>query len=93
MSMMFWDKKKSMDSILQKRKSGGGPIEVGPVPMKNENVSDKDGVPDARMSAAEDVMGAFHEKSAEKLMRALANFNDIHASSPHSMDPRDDEKV
>lgn len=75
--MMMHDDKKALMTIMSKRKKGGA--EASAAPMKTENVSDEDGVPDGRHAAAQDMISAFHEKSPEKLMAAMANFHDLHA--------------
>lgn len=87
---MLWDKKKAMQTMIAKRRDGGGPMEVGPAPMKNEVVKTEDGEIDGRHMAAQDVMAAFHEKSSEKLMRSLADFMDLHLAQPEKQDPRED---
>lgn len=90
---MMFDKKQAMQTIMRKRKEGGGPIEAGPVPMKPQHMKDEEGMPDAKHSAAQDMIGAFHEKDAGKLMEALGNFMDLHSVADWKRDPRDDEKV
>lgn len=87
---MLWDKKKAMQTMIAKRKPGGGAMEVGPAPMKNEIVKDVEGEIDGRHMAAQDMMAAFHEKSSEKLMQSLSNFMDLHLAQPEKQDPRED---
>lgn len=48
------------------------------VPMASEVTKTEDGEIDGRHIAAQDMLGAMHEKSPQKLMEALANFIDIH---------------
>lgn len=87
---MLWDKKKAMGTLIAKRKENGGPREVGPAPMQNEIVKDQDGELDGRHMASQDMLAAFHEKSADKLMQALSNFMDLHLAQPEKKDPRED---
>lgn len=50
-------------------------------PMANEAPArDASGDIDGRHVAAQDIIAAIHEKSANKLMEALANFHDMHAA-------------
>lgn len=86
---MMWDRKKQIGALVQKRREGGGPIEISASPMKSEVVKDEDGMPDGRHMAAQDMMGAMAEKSPEKLMTALANFMDLHLAQPAKDDPRE----
>jgi hypothetical protein len=75
--MFMWDSKKKLQTMLQKRNKAGD-IVSGPMPMKPEVSLDEGGEIDQRHVAAQDVMAAFHEKSAEKLKGALSNFMDLH---------------
>lgn len=75
--MLMQDEKKAAMTIIRKRAEAGAPAMAAP--MKQENVSDEDGMPDGRHAAAQDMIAAFHEKSAEKLMQAMGNFHDLHA--------------
>lgn len=90
MSSMMWDRKKQMGALMQKRKAGGGPLEIAASPMKDEVVKTEDGMPDGRHMAAQDMMGAMAEKSPEKLMQALSDFMDLHLAQPAKQDPRED---
>lgn len=85
----MWDKKQAMQTMLQKRRSGGGPIEASATEMKPEVVKDEDGEMDGRHMAAQDMMSAMNEKSPEKLMQSLANFMDLHLAQPEKEDPRE----
>ena len=69
-----------MQTMIARRKSGGGPIELGPMSMKPEIVRDEDGDIDGRHLAAQDMMMAMKEGSAEKFHGALQNYLDIHNS-------------
>lgn len=51
---------------------------MGPAPMKPEVVMNEGGEVDGRHLAAQDILGAHHEKSPEKLMEALSNFINLH---------------
>ena len=90
---MMFDKKRAMQTIMQKRGAKGGALEMKPTPMKPEIVKDEDGLPDGKHLAAQDMIAAFHEKSADKLMQALGNFMDLHSVADKKRDPRDDEEV
>lgn len=77
--MMFDDdNKKIATAILSKRKPDGDRISQSP--MKSEVIKDEDGVPDGRHLAAQDMIAAFHEKSAERLNQALQSWSAIHNS-------------
>lgn len=76
--MIIHDEKKALMTIMRRR-GKKGEVLAGPAPMKTESVKDEDGEVDGRHAAAEDAIAAFHEKSPEKLMQALANFHDLHA--------------
>lgn len=73
-----------MATILSKRTPKGD--KVSEAPMKPESVKDEHGEVDGRHVAAQDIIAAMHEKSADKLMQALANFHDLHstASKPNT---------
>lgn len=75
---MFWDEKKNITTIMSKRKPDGEKISAAP--MKVEVVKDEDGKVDGRHEAAQDILAAIHEKSADKLNQALQNHYDLHAS-------------
>lgn len=90
MSAMVWDAKKMMSTLMQKRKSGGGPIEMGPTKMNPEEHMSEGGEIDGRHVAAQDVMMAMDSKSPEKLMKALANYIDLHLAAPPKEDPREE---
>lgn len=75
--MMMHDEKKALMTIMRKRSEAGAPAMSAP--MKQESVKSEDGEPDGRHAAAQDMMSAFHEKSAEKLMEAMINFHELHA--------------
>lgn len=78
--MIMPDDKKRIATIIASRKNAKGESS-GAAPMNVESVRDEaGGAPDGRHIAAQELLMAIHEKSAEKLMNALANFQDIHAS-------------
>ncbi len=76
--MFFDDHKKAITTMMSKRGAKGGEKLMENVPMKNEVVMDEGGEVDGRHVAAQDMIGAFHEKSPQKLMDALMSFMDIH---------------
>lgn len=80
MSVMMWDKNKALQTIMKKRKAGGGEIVAGPAPMNEEVVKDEEGNLDGLHLASQDIMAAFHEKSAEKLNSALKNYLDLYSN-------------
>lgn len=55
---------------------------LGKAEMKPEIVKTEDGDLDGRHLAAQEMMMALSEKSPEKLMRALGNFQDLHSTMP-----------
>lgn len=82
--MMMFDRKKSLQTIMQKRMAGGGEVVAGPTPMNEERSREEDGSPDLLHLASQNVMDAFHSKSAEKLKSSLSNFLDLHMSQKDS---------
>lgn len=88
--MMMHDQKKAVMTIMKKRSSKGEHI-AGPTPMRAENVKTSDMEPDGRHFAAQDMISAFHEKSAANLMTALSNFIDLHGMKPGSSAPESEE--
>jgi effector-binding domain-containing protein len=81
--MFLDDIKKNAMTIIGRRKPSGERT-MAPTPMKAEEVKDKDGNPDARHIAAQELLAAHHEGSPEKMSQALASFIDIHMNKPAS---------
>lgn len=79
--MIMNDDKKRIATIMASRKTAQGE-NLGSASMKPEIVKTEDGEIDGRHVASQDMIAALHEKSPEKLMRALVNFHDIHMSMP-----------
>ena len=79
MSMM-WDKKKNMDTIMQRRRGESGGAVISETPMKPEISLDEGGEIDGKHMAAEDMIEAFHAKSADRLKEAMGNFIDLHTT-------------
>lgn len=77
--MIIPDDKKRIASIISSRKSAKGE-DLGAAPMKSESVRDESGEIDGLHVASKDILAAIHEKSPEKFMNALMNWQDIHAS-------------
>lgn len=75
--MIMFDKKKALMTIIAKRHPKDGTMSAAP--MKTEVTKEDDGQLDGRHAAAEDMIAAFHEKSPQKLMEAMANFHDLHS--------------
>ncbi len=75
--MIMSDDKKRIATIMSSRKSAKGE-NLGMAPMKAEVVKDEDGEIDGKHVAAKDIISALHEKSPDKLMRALVNFCDMY---------------
>ncbi len=86
--MIIPDQKKAVMTIMAKRSPKDGA--TSSAPMKSEVVKEEDGAMDGRHAAAQDVMMAMHEKSAHKLMEALANFMDMHMSRGDKNDEEDE---
>jgi len=80
--MILFDHKKAMATMMSKRDSKDGSLSSAP--MKPEIAKDEEGKLDGRHAAAEDILMAIHEKSADKLNQALQNHHDLH------MDMRDE---
>lgn len=80
--MIFHDKKKAITTIMAKRHPETG--EVTSAPMKAElPTKSEDGEIDPRHSAAQDVLAAIHEKSAQKLSEAMTKFFEASEKMPH----------
>ena len=80
------DVKKTATNIASRRLPLGGPKLMNNTPMKPERVMSEGGVVDGRHLAAQEMLGAMHEKSPMKLMDALSNFIDIHHSKNSTVD-------
>jgi len=83
--MFFDDKKRAVTTIMSKRHPKTGDMIMENVTMKAEVVKDEGGEVDGRHLAAQEILGAMHEKSPHKLMSALMNFMDIHHSTKDAM--------
>jgi hypothetical protein len=86
--MIIPDGKHKLATVLMARMKDG--ISSGATPMKPENDMDDKNAP--YMSAAEDLIAAFHEKSAMGLVEALKNFLEIHDGHEESESPEFEEK-
>lgn len=75
--MFIDDHKKAAMTILSKRKKSGERA-MEPTPMKAEEVKTEDGQLDGRHIAAQDMIAAHHEGSAQKLAEAMSAFIDMH---------------
>ena len=75
--MIIFDKKKAIATMMGRRQHKDG--STTEAPMKPEMAAKSEGGEiDGRHAAAEDVLMAIHEGSAQKMMEALANFHDLH---------------
>jgi predicted Abi (CAAX) family protease len=83
MSMALWDKKKQLQTVMARRRDGKGEVIAAVAPVKPEIVKDDEGHIDHLHVAAQDMLSAIHEKSAEALMRAIVNFIDMYEAQPH----------
>lgn len=87
--MFMWDSKKHLQTMIQKRGEKGGEV-LSSAPLNPEIVKDEDGEINPHHIAAQDVLSAIHEKSAEKYMHAMGNFIDLHMSKDsNEPDPKD----
>lgn len=86
--MIMSDDKKRMATIMASRKSASGE-KLGAAQMKPEIVKHEDGTIDGRHVAMQDFLAGLSEKSPEKMMNAMANFNDLH-SAPKSSGPSEE---
>lgn len=77
--MILPDDKKRVATIISRRKSAKGE-NLGAAPMVQEVVKHEDGSIDGLHVASQDLLAAIHEKSPEKLMKALMNWQEIHAN-------------
>jgi hypothetical protein len=85
--MMMFDKQKYMQTLIARRKPGGGERTMDPTEMKNEVVKTEDGELDGRHLAAQEAIAAMKEGSAEKFMSSMANFMDLHSSMGNKPTP------
>ena len=74
--MIITDQKKAIATMMAKRRPDGS---VDSAPMVPSSTKTEEGEIDPRHAAAEDIMTAFHEKHAGKLMEAMAAFHDLHS--------------
>lgn len=88
---MFFDDRKAITTIMSKR-DGKGNVTMSPTPVKPESHKDEDRKMDGRHAAAEDILGAHHEKSPGRLMEALANFIDLHLHEAQGNKPEPEGK-
>ena len=77
--MIIPEDKKRITTIMNMRKSAKGE-NLGASPLKPEIVKTADGEMDGRHLASQEMLHAIHEKSPEKFMNALMNFQDLHQS-------------
>lgn len=78
---MFMDDHRKIATIMVSKRNKQGEQTMAPTPMKAESVKSEEGEVDPKHIAAQDVMAAFHSKSAQKLSEAMSNFLEIHHSS------------
>jgi hypothetical protein len=88
--MFFDDHKKSITTMMKKRSSKGDLVS-GPTPLKPEVVRDEEGDLSGKHIAAQDIIAAHHEGSADKLNQALSNFIDLHKLGPSEAAPVPDK--
>lgn len=74
--MFIDDHKKTAMTILSKRKPSGE--KISEAPMKVEKSMDEGGEVDGKHVAAQDILAAHHEGSAQKLAEAMSHFMDMH---------------
>jgi hypothetical protein len=79
--VFFDDPKKAAMTIMARRKADGSRTAA---PMKPEEVKTEDGEIDGRHVAAQEIISAHHEGSAQKLMEAMGHFIDMHKSGGQS---------
>lgn len=77
---MFLDDHKKIATIMVSKRNHKGEQTMSPTAMKPEVSKTEDGEVDERHVAAQDLLAAFHEKSAQRLSEAMSNFIDIHHS-------------
>ena len=74
--MIIYDKKRAVATIMARRQNKDG--STSQAEMKPEKASTEDGSPDGRLTAAQDMLAAVSEGSAQKMMEAMAAFHDLH---------------
>lgn len=90
--MIIHDKKNAIQTIMKRRSEKGGPVIAGPSPMAPEVSMDEGGEVDPRHAAAQDMIMAMHEKSAEKYSQAMGNFMDMHMARGDADAPEADSE-
>lgn len=75
-----------MTAILSKR-SPKGEVQIERMKVKPEIMMNEEGEVDPKHLAAQDILGAHHEKSPERLMEALSNFINLHLHSESGNKP------
>lgn len=77
--MIMMDHKKAIMTMMAKRNPKDGSMSAAP--MKPEIIKNEDGSMDGRHAAAEDIIMAMKEGSAEKMKQAMMNFHDLHVAA------------
>lgn len=77
--MFFEDPKKVAMTIIAKRHPRTSEL-LSSDPMKEEHVKTEDGQADGRHVAAQEIISAHNQGSAQKLSEALSSFLDMHHS-------------
>ncbi len=77
--MIIPDLKRMKGSVIARREKDG---EVMEGPLKPEITKSEDGEMDPKHVAAQDMLMAMGEKSAQKFSEALSNFLELHHSQP-----------
>ena len=75
---MFFDDVKKNATTIMGRRNEKGQRTMEPMAMKPEIAMDEGGELDGRHSASQEMIGAIHDRSAQKLTDALSNFLTIH---------------
>lgn len=78
--MIFFDDKKKLQTIMARRRKEGGEYSAAHE-MKPEIVKHEDGEIDGRHIAMQEFMAGHEEKSPHKMMKAMANFMDLHMNN------------
>jgi hypothetical protein len=75
---MLWDDAKKNAMTIVGRRNKKGERTAMPTPMKAEETNTADGATDGRHLAAQDMLSAMNEGSAQKYSEALGNYLDMH---------------
>lgn len=85
----MFDKKRQATTVVAKRDPATGDRTMSPTPMVPEEVTTEEGELDGRHLAAQDMIAAIKEGSAEKLNAAMQAHHDLHKAMGSKPEPEE----